>query len=105
MRIFGPQEHDAYEKAAALVKTGKPSQLAKRLAALLCNCRPKPLQEGCCAIATVGGMWRAQLPKEVCAAIAGKSIEGDNFNTVIQNADDVFKPLKGPLATTTVTTP
>ena len=50
-------------------------------------------------------MWRAQLPKEVCAAIAGKSIEGDNFDTVIQIADDVFKALKGPLATTTATTP
>ena len=105
MRIYGPQEHDAYEKAAALVRQGKPSQLAKRLAALLCNCRPKPLQNGCCAIATVGGMWRAQLPKEVCAAIAGKSIEGDNFDTVIQIADDVFKALKGPLAATTATTP
>ena len=103
MRIYGPQEHDAYEKAAALVRQGKPSQLAKRLAALLCNCRPKPLQNGCCAIAR--GMWRAQLPKEVCAAIAGKSIEGDNFDTVIQIADDVFKALKGPLAATTTTTP
>ena len=28
MRIYGPQEHDAYEKAAALVRQGKPSQLA-----------------------------------------------------------------------------
>ena len=105
MRIYGPQEQDAYEKAAALVRQGKPSQLAKRLAALLCNCRPRPLQQGCCAITTVSGMWRAQLPKEVCAAIAGKSIEGENFDTVIQAADDVFKALKGPLATTNTTTP
>ena len=105
MRIFGPQEHDAYEKAAALTRTGKPSQLAKRLAALLCNCRPKPLQQGCCAIATVGGMWRAQLPKEVVAAIAGKSIEGENFDKVLQIADDVFKALNGPLAATSAVTP
>ena len=105
MRIFGPQEHDAYAKAAALLRTGKPSQLAKRLAALLCNCRPRPLQPGCCAIATVGGMWRAQLPPEVCAAIAGKSIEGENFDKVLQTADDVFKALNGPLAATSAATP
>ena len=50
-------------------------------------------------------MWRAQLPKEVCAAIAGKSIEGENFDTVLQIADDVFKALNGPLAATSATTP
>ena len=50
-------------------------------------------------------MWRAQLPKEVCAAIAGKSIEGDNFDAVIQIADDLFKALNGPLVATTATTP
>ena len=105
MRIFGPQEHEAYEKAAALTRTGKPSQLAKKLAALLCNCRPKPLQQGCCAIAAVGGMWRAQLPKEVVAAIAGKSIEGENFDKVLQDADDVFRALNGPLAATSAVTP
>ena len=64
MRIFGPQEHDAYEKAAALTRTGKPSQLAKKLAALLCNCRPKPLQEGCCAIAALVECGEPNYPKK-----------------------------------------
>ena len=34
-----------------------------------------------------------------------RGIEDENFDTVIQIADDVFKALKGPLATTTATTP
>ena len=57
MELFGPEDTDAYTKASKLVMTGKPSQLAKRIAYLMCDCRPKPLAEGCCSVKAVAGMW------------------------------------------------
>ena len=61
MGLFGPEDTDAYTKAASLVMKGKPSQLAKRIAYLMCDCRPKPLAEGCCAVKAVMGMWKQHL--------------------------------------------
>ena len=90
LQLFGRDEGDAYEKATHLMLTGKPSQLAKKLTDLLCKCHP-PLQDGCCATNTVSGMWRARLPAQVSAAVAGKSISGANFETTLKLADDVYK--------------
>lgn len=90
MQLFGPDESDAYEKATQLVLVGKPSQLAKKLADLLCKCQP-PLKAGCCAAPSVIGMWKAKLPAQVKAAIAGKTLMGDQFEPTLKLADDVWK--------------
>ena len=40
--LFAPKEEDAFEKAAQLTLTSKPSALAKQLVELLCECDPPP---------------------------------------------------------------
>ena len=53
-------------------------------------------------------MWLKQLPPEVRTAIAGESMEGDNFEKILIRADNVFQALKPPAgiaATKTVSKP
>ena len=71
LELFGPKQEDAYEEAANLVLTGKPSALAKRIMVLICD-KKKPL-EGCCCAKVVLGLWKRQLPQQVRAAVAGPS--------------------------------
>ena len=96
--LFGPKEADAFAKAAALVMTGKPSQLAKRLVDLLCKCQP-PLKDGCCAVLTVAGLWTSRLPDVVKAHVAGKSLAGDHFETTLAIADAVYSSVCQPTNT------
>ena len=89
IQLFGPVEEEAFERAAALVLTSKPSALAKKITELLCTC-DKPL-ENCCAAATVSALWKRQLPQQVRTAVAGMSLK-ENFENVLQKADDAYAP-------------
>ena len=89
LKLFGKAEGENYEVAAGLLLTDKPSTLAKRQAELLCKCNP-PLQ--CCAAETVAGLWKKQLPTQVKASIAGKSLK-DDFEGTLQHADEVYASL------------
>ena len=87
MELFGPRESDAYDEAASLVLTGKPSALCKRMIVLLCESK-KPL-EGCCCAKTIAALWKKQLPPVVRAAVAGMSL-ATNLDDVLKKADDVY---------------
>ena len=87
LELFGPKQEDAYEEAANLVLTGKPSALAKRIMVLICD-KKKPL-EGCCCAKVVSALWKKQLPAVVRAAVAGMDLAAD-MDTVLRKADDVF---------------
>ena len=82
-------EDDKYELAAGFVLTTTPSQLCRKLIDTLCPDHPN--LENCCMAPVVAGMWRAQLPKAVKNAIAGKSLKGGQLATVLELADAVFK--------------
>ena len=99
---FGISDEDLFEKASALTLTGKPSALAKQLADLLCTCE-KPLDEGCCAVPTVTGLWKRQLPVLVKTAVAGKSLAKD-WGEVLRIADAVSTSMTPSPATGNTTT-
>ena len=102
LELFGPNEEDAFEKAAQLVLTGKPSALAKRIAEILCQCDP-PLSD-CCAAKTVAALWKRQLPQVVRTALAGYSLK-DDFENTLKHADSVFASLQRPGAAAVTVTP
>ena len=87
LELFGPRTEDAYEEAAGLTLTGKPSALAKRLIVLLCD-KPKPL-DGCCCAKVVTALWKKQLPAVVRANIAGMNM-ATQMEAMLRKADDVF---------------
>ena len=89
--LFGEKEEDAFERAAQLELTGKPSALAKKIVDIMCQCDP-PLVD-CCGAKTVSALWRRKLPQQVKSRIAGMSLKND-FETVIQLADDCFATLQ-----------
>lgn len=86
LELFGPKSEDAYEEAASLVLTGKPSALCKRMIVLLCDSK-KPLQ-GCCCVKTISALWKKQLTPPVRAAVAGMDMAKD-LDAVLRKADDV----------------
>merc|ERR1712029_530598 len=89
IRLYGMQEEDRYELASGLLLTTTPSQLCRKLIDIICP--DHPTLENCCSAPMVAGMWKAQLPKAVRSAVAGKSLKGGNLETVLQLADAVFK--------------
>ena len=101
IRMFGMQEEDKYEVASGLILTTTPSQLCRRIIDIVCP--DHPTLEGCCSAPIIQGMWKAQLPKAVRNALAGKSIKGGNLNSVLELADAVFKA-NGSKATPQVAT-
>ena len=99
LRLFGKKEGELYKEARGLILQGKPSALAKRLTEKLCKCS-KPLQ--CCVAEVVTGMWHEQLPSQVRANIAGRSLKDDYVGT-LQQADDVFASLSNSQQVAVVT--
>ena len=90
---FGTKPDNTFETAAALVMTGKPSQLLNKIINTLCPNHPN--LEACCAAGTVSGLWRRQLPPEVWQRIAGMNLVGtDNIRAVCQTADAVYETLQ-----------
>ena len=84
-RIFGPRLEAGMERALGRVLTGKPSQLARALVNDMCKSK---LNCQCCP-ANVGAMWKRQLSSAVRAGIAHTEFNKDNFNAVVQLADDI----------------
>ena len=64
------QEEDKYELASGLILTPTPSQLCRRIIDIVCQ--DHPTLEGCCSGPIIQGMWKAQLPKAVRIALAGR---------------------------------
>ena len=86
LRIFGQSEDAQFERAMQRVLVGKPSQLARGLVGDLCTKRLKD----CCCHRFIGGLWRRQLPAGVRQVIADTPFNADNFDKVLQTADNVY---------------
>ena len=104
MELFGPQEDEDYYKACNLILVTTPSALCRKIIALLCEHRTKPL-ESCCCKKSVSGIWRSKLPQEVLNGIAGKSLGSGNLEQVLRDADAVYKAFRGPSRLPAVTQP
>ena len=87
LKIFGPRPEDAVERALSRVLTGKPSTLARQLKNDLC----KHDLENCeCCPAIITALWKRQLGANVKAGIAHLKLSNENFDEVLQLADDIF---------------
>ena len=76
------------------VLSGKPSQLARALVNDLCD---KEL-EGCCCKKFINGLWKRSLPSGVCQSISSQPFTHDNFENIVQLADNAYqsgKPKQG----------
>ena len=96
LKKFGPKPEQDYEKAKNIVMTGLPSEAAKEIRNLMCHKKPQ-LKECCCSV-SVGAEWKKLLPQSVKAAVAGLDIK-NNFDTVIEKADEVFLATKAAAPT------
>ena len=74
------------DKVLGRVLSGKPSQLARALVRDVCK---NELNFACCPD-NVLALWRRQLPSHVRAGIASMPFNKDNFNAVVNHADDIF---------------
>ena len=86
IRIFGPKPEDAVYRALGRVMTGKPSELARELVNDLCS---HDLACDCCP-AIVTAIWKRHLPGVVRAGLAKYRLTNDNFDEVLQLADDIY---------------
>ena len=91
LQLFGPKEGDQYMKAAGLVMSSTPSDLARQLIALICKGR-QPMN-GCHCEETVSGMWRLKLPDEVRIAVAPLSLEAPTMEATLTTADAIYKAM------------
>ena len=100
LRVFGPKQEDAVDRALGRVMAGKPSQLARALVDDICqnnfDCK--------CCHAVVSSLWKRHLPSNVRAGIAGIVLSKDNFENVVKQADDIHASSTpaGPIAAVTV---
>ena len=74
------------DRALGRVLSGKPSQLARALVRDVCK---NELNCACCPD-NVLALWRRQLPSHVRAGISSMPGNKDNFNAVVNHADDIF---------------
>ena len=93
LELFGPKEQEDYAKATQLLLSSTPSQLARRIIALICEHKVKPL-ETCCCKKTVAGIWLSKLPEEVQTALATETLGGGNLEATLMKADAVYYTLK-----------
>ena len=85
MRIFGPKPEAAVDRALGRTLTGLPSSLARAIAEDICQ---NDLDCACCP-AIVMALWKRHLADNVRAGIAHYTLSKDNFNEVLQRADDI----------------
>ena len=92
LTMFDKPKEENFEKAVQLVLTDgmKPSTLCKQIIDLLCEC-DKPLEK-CCSEGTVTALWKRQLPPQVRAAVAGRSLKS-SLEAVCKDADSVYATL------------
>ena len=74
LEVFGPKPGEDFAKAARLLLKDKPSMLAKEIISLVCG-HETPIETCCCENAVLY-LWTRQLPTQVKARIAGKSLKG-----------------------------
>ena len=86
IRIFGPGEGAAFERAFGRVLSGKPSQLARAIVNDMC---PHQLT-GCCCAKWVQGLWLRQLPVSTRQAIASIPFTAENFADICKKADENY---------------
>ena len=86
LRIFGPKPDAAIDRALSRTLTGLPSQLARAIAGDVCS---RELDCPCCP-AVVLSLWKRHLPGHVRAGISHYILTKNNFNEVLQRADDIF---------------
>ena len=92
LQLYGVRKEDRYKKAKGLMLTGKPSQLCRQLINELCPSHPT--LEGCCAEATISGMWREQLPTAVRVKVADCELGGGNLQATLEIADNAHATLQ-----------
>ena len=90
LKIFGPNEDAAYEKAISRTLTGAPSQLARQILNDLCEHE----LEGCCCAKIISGIWKKQLPSAVLQGIAHLKLTKDTFDAVTITADKIYASTK-----------
>ena len=88
IRTFGASQEADYERACSRVLSGKPSELARSITNDIC--KKSDALDGCCCSHIVLGMWKKNLPLAVKQKIAGMEFNKDTFDSVCQQADDVF---------------
>ena len=86
VRIFGPKPETAVERALNRTLTGPPSALAR---ALVDDIFPNKEMDCSGCIAVVSTLWRRQLSSNVKAGIAHCKFNKENFNEIVQLADDI----------------
>ena len=91
IRIFGPRAEGNVEKALKRTLTDTPSQLARDLVNDICTTN---LVDCACCPPVVLALWKKHLPGPVRAAIANLVFDADNFNNVVELADDVYDTLR-----------
>ena len=99
IKVHGPKPKEDFRKALTIVLTGLPSEAAKEIRALVCEKKP-PLKDCCCAT-QVGAIWESILPEQVKASVAGMDLKNE-FDSVIQKADDVYLSVNGGATVKTV---
>ena len=95
LRIFGPADGAAFERAMSRVLTGQPSQLARALVNDLCK---KKLKECCCS-QFIHGLWLRQLPSGVRQQISNEEFTHENFNNILKKADKAYQSSRPPQST------
>ena len=104
IRIFGPKPEVAIDRALGRTLIGLPSSLARGIAEDVCQ---NDLDCRCCP-AVIMALWKRHLPENVRAGISHYTLNKDNFNEVLQRADDIFQSSSraaGAVAAVTVVNP
>ena len=94
LRIFGPKANAAIDRALTRVLVDKPSSLARALVNDICK---KELDCTCCP-SVVLALWQRQLSSAVRAGIAHCTFNKQNFEQIVQLADDIHASQPGVAA-------
>ena len=98
LKIFGPRLEDGMDRAMNRVLSGKPSELARDLVGDICK---HELTCDCCP-AIVSSMWKRHLPSQVRAGIAHMMFSKENFDSIVQLADDIFANTTQPASVSAI---
>ena len=86
LRIFGPSNNAAFERAMSRVLTGKPSQLARSYINDMCTHK----LVNCCCNAWIYGLWLRQLPSNVRQGISHLEFTAETYNQITDLADKIY---------------
>ena len=86
LKIFGPKPESTVERALNRVLVDKPSSLARSLVRDLCKTNLNNCQ---CCPDIVATLWKRQLSSQVQAGIAHAEFNKENFDEIVQLADNI----------------